>query len=103
MEVDHGLTVPLSLMFGEPEEWPCPVIPLHVNVVQYPVPSGQRCLDLGRAIRRAVDSFDDDLNVQIWGTGGDPKSPTSGSTCKVLSTKSGITIPCMRLSLILMN
>lgn len=70
MEVDHGLTVPLSLMFGQPEAWPCPVIPLHVNVVQYPVPSGKRCYELGRAIRRAVDSFDGDLNVQIWGTGG---------------------------------
>ena len=25
MEVDHGLTVPLTLMFGQPNEWPCPV------------------------------------------------------------------------------
>ena len=39
-------------------------------MVQYPVPSGRRCLELGKAIRRAVESFDDDLNVQIWGTGG---------------------------------
>lgn len=70
MEVDHGLTVPMSLMFGQPEQWPCKVIPLHVNVVQYPVPTGQRCYDLGRAIRRAVDSYPKDLNVQIWGTGG---------------------------------
>jgi len=36
MEVDHGLTVPMSLLFGQPEAWPCPVIPLCVNVVQYP-------------------------------------------------------------------
>lgn len=70
MEVDHGLTVPMSLMFGQPQEWPCKVIPLHVNVVQYPVPSGQRCYELGKAIRRAIDSYPDDLNVQIWGTGG---------------------------------
>jgi protocatechuate 4,5-dioxygenase, beta chain len=70
MEVDHGLTVPLSLMFGEPEAWPCPVIPFAVNVVQYPVPSGQRCFNLGQAIRKAVASYDEDLNVQIWGTGG---------------------------------
>lgn len=70
MDVDHGLTVPLSLMFGQPENWPCKVIPLAVNVVLYPSPSGQRCLNLGRAIRQAVESFDDDLNVQIWGTGG---------------------------------
>ncbi|MDD0838443.1 class III extradiol dioxygenase subunit beta [Curvibacter sp. HBC61] len=70
MDVDHGLTVPLSLMCGQPEAWPCPVIPFAVNVVQYPVPSGRRCYNLGRAIRKAVDSFDENLNVHIWGTGG---------------------------------
>ena len=46
------------------------MIPFAVNVVQYPVPSGRRCFALGQAIRRAVESFDQDLNVQIWGTGG---------------------------------
>ena len=70
MDVDHGLTVPLSLMCGQPDAWPCPVIPFAVNVVQYPVPSGQRCFNLGQAIRKAVESFDEDLNVHIWGTGG---------------------------------
>lgn len=70
MDVDHGLTVPLSLMCGQPQAWPCPVIPFAVNVVQYPVPSGRRCFQLGQAIRRAVESFDQDLKVQIWGTGG---------------------------------
>ncbi|SEL65812.1 protocatechuate 4,5-dioxygenase, beta chain [Roseateles sp. YR242] len=74
MTVDHGLTVPLSLLFGaqDPIEgrWPCPVIPFAVNVVQYPVPSGRRCFQIGQAIRRAVESFDAPLNVQIWGTGG---------------------------------
>ncbi|MBL8286751.1 MAG: protocatechuate 3,4-dioxygenase [Rubrivivax sp.] len=74
MDVDHGLTVPLSLMCGalDPHEdaWPCPVIPFAVNVVQYPVPSGRRCFQLGQAIRRAVESYDEPLRVQIWGTGG---------------------------------
>jgi protocatechuate 4,5-dioxygenase, beta chain len=70
MPVDHGLTVPLSLMFGQPEKWPCKVIPFAVNVVHYPIPSGQRCFKLGQAIRKAIESFDQDLNVQIWGTGG---------------------------------
>jgi len=70
MEVDHGLTVPLSLLFGQPAAWPCRVIPFAVNVVQYPPPSGRRCYELGKAIARAVESFDEDLNVQIWGTGG---------------------------------
>jgi len=70
MDVDHGLTVPLSLLFGQPQAWPVRVIPLPVNVVLYPPPSGRRCYELGMAIRRAVESFDTDLNVQIWGTGG---------------------------------
>ena len=74
MDVDHGLTVPLNLLCGQPPadnfKWPCPVIPFAVNVVQYPVPSGQRCLNLGKAIRKAIESYDDNLNVQIWGTGG---------------------------------
>ena len=74
MDVDHGLTVPLSLMCGQPSvdhfEWPCPVIPFAVNVVQYPVPSGRRCFNLGRAIRKAVESYDAPLKVQVWGTGG---------------------------------
>jgi protocatechuate 4,5-dioxygenase, beta chain len=74
MDVDHGLTVPLSLMCGEldpkKDAWPCPVIPFAVNVVQYPVPSGKRCFMLGQAIRKAVESYDEDLNVHIWGTGG---------------------------------
>src|ERR1051326_3840248 len=70
MEVDHGLTVPMSLMFGEVSEWPVRVIPLAVNVVQYPPPTGNRCYQLGKAIRRAVESFDQDLKVVIFGTGG---------------------------------
>ena len=48
MDVDHGLTVPLSLMFGQPQAWPCKVIPFAVNVVQFPPPSGNRCYQLGQ-------------------------------------------------------
>jgi protocatechuate 4,5-dioxygenase beta chain len=70
MDVDHGLTVPMSLMFGQRASWPVRVIPLAVNVVLYPPPSGRRCFELGKAIRRAVESFDEKLDVQIWGTGG---------------------------------
>ena len=74
MDVDHGLTVPLSLMCGQPggaePAWPFKVIPFAVNVVLYPVPSGRRCFQIGQAIRRAIESFDEPLNVQIWGTGG---------------------------------
>lgn len=70
LDVDHGLTVPLSLMFGAVERWPVRVVPVIVNVTQFPPPSGDRCWRLGEAIARAVASFPDDVSVQIWGTGG---------------------------------
>ena len=69
-DVDHGLTVPLSLVYGTPEAWPVKVIPLAVNVVQYPPPTGERCFKLGQAIARAVAAYPEDLKVQVWGTGG---------------------------------
>ena len=73
MEVDHGLTVPLSVMYGDktPEDdWGTQVIPLAVNVVQYPAPTGNRCYNLGKAVRRAIESYPEDLRVVIFGTGG---------------------------------
>ena len=70
MEVDHGLTVPLNLLFGSPREWPCPVIPLAVNVVLYPPPTGNRCFQFGRALRKAIRSYPEDLRVLVLGTGG---------------------------------
>ena len=90
MDVDHGLTVPMSLMFGQPEAWPCKVIPFAVNVVQYPPPTGNRCWQLGHAIRRAIDSFDADLNVQVWGTGGmshQLQGPRAGLINKVFDNR----------------
>ena len=70
MPVDHGLTVPLSITCGEPDEWPFQVVPLAVNVIQYPPPTGKRCFDLGRSIRNALAAYGEDLKVVIFGTGG---------------------------------
>lgn len=70
MPVDHGLTVPLSIMYGAPEKWPVRVIPLAVNVIQYPPPTPNRCWKLGKAIRRAVKNWDEDITVAVFGTGG---------------------------------
>ena len=70
MPVDHGLTVPLSITCGAPSAWPCKVIPLCVNVIQYPSPTGNRCYQLGKAIRSAVEAFPDDIKVAIFGTRG---------------------------------
>jgi protocatechuate 4,5-dioxygenase, beta chain len=70
MQVDHGLTVPLSIACGQPDEWPFKVVPIEVNVVLYPQPTGRRCFALGRALRQAVQAYDQDQKVVIFGTGG---------------------------------
>ncbi|MEM7561782.1 MAG: class III extradiol dioxygenase subunit beta [Pseudomonadota bacterium] len=70
LEVDHGCTVPLSILCGSSQKWPCKVIPICVNVIQYPPPSGARCYALGQQIRAAVEDYDENLNVAILGTGG---------------------------------
>lgn len=70
LKVDHGLTVPLSIACGQPAEWPFKVIPIEVNVILYPQPTGRRCYALGQAIRKAVEAYDKDLRVVVFGTGG---------------------------------
>ena len=70
LEVDHGLTVPLSMICGQVKEWPFKVIPICVNVIQYPPPTAHRCFALGKAIRKAVESFPENLKVLVVGTGG---------------------------------
>ena len=76
MPVDHGLTVPLNVTCGAgsecttPNAWPHPVVPIAVNVVQYPPPTSKRCYDLGRAIARATAAYEEDLKVVVYGTGG---------------------------------
>jgi aromatic ring-opening dioxygenase catalytic subunit (LigB family) len=39
-------------------------------VVQYPPPTGQRCYRLGQALRRALDAYEGDERVVVFGTGG---------------------------------
>jgi protocatechuate 4,5-dioxygenase, beta chain len=59
--------------------------PFAVNVVQHPVPSGARCFALGQALGKAIRSYPEDLNVQIWGTGGmshELQGPRAGLTNK---------------------
>jgi protocatechuate 4,5-dioxygenase, beta chain len=70
LDVDHGLTVPLNIMCGKVDEWPMAIIPIPVNVVMFPVPTGDRCWRMGEVIRKAVEAFPEDLNVVIFGTGG---------------------------------
>ncbi|MFC4506005.1 MULTISPECIES: class III extradiol dioxygenase subunit beta [Streptomyces] len=71
LDVDHGLTVPLSVYCPEPgDAWPCPVVPMLVNVIQYPQPTAARCHALGQALGRAIRSYPKDVKVAVFGTGG---------------------------------
>lgn len=71
LEVDHGLTVPLSVYCPEPgSAWPCAVVPVLVNVIQYPQPTAARCYEFGQAIGNAIRSFPGNDKVAVFGTGG---------------------------------
>lgn len=68
--LDHGCFSPLSLLLPHEGEWPVPIIPLQVGVLQFPSPSARRCFDLGKALRRAIESYPEPLRVAIVATGG---------------------------------
>ncbi len=71
IEVDHGIQVPMELFFGKPDKaWPVRVVPVFVNVIQYPIPLPSRCYELGQVLRRAIESFPGDERVVVIGTGG---------------------------------
>lgn len=68
--LDHGVFSPLPLLWPHDGRWPGAVIPFEVNVIQYPLPTARRCYRLGQALRRAILSYPEDLDVAIIGTGG---------------------------------
>lgn len=67
-EVDHGILTPMTMLFEPP--WPLKVVALSINAVQHPLPTPRRCWKLGKALRQAVDAYDEDIKVVILGTGG---------------------------------
>lgn len=68
--IDHGLFSPMSALLPFKDGWPVEVVPLQVGVLQFPVPSAKRCYKLGQALRRAIESYPQDINVAIVATGG---------------------------------
>ena len=68
--LDHGVFSPLSVMCSPEEGWPAPIVPLQVGVLLFPIPSARRCYKLGQALRRAIESYPEDLNVALIATGG---------------------------------
>lgn len=70
MPVDHGCASPLPLLWPHKPDWPGTIVPIAINVLQYPLPTARRCYRLGQAVRRAIESYDEDLKVVVVGTGG---------------------------------
>jgi len=70
LPLDHGCNSPLTMLWPHSPDWPGALVPIQVNVVQYPLPTALRCYKLGQALRRAVHSYPEDLKVVVVGTGG---------------------------------
>ncbi|MBS1806753.1 MAG: gallate dioxygenase [Acidobacteria bacterium] len=68
--LDHGCFSPLSMLGTQANEWRSSIIPLQVGVLQFPLPTARRCYKLGQALRRAIESYPEDLGVVIVATGG---------------------------------
>jgi gallate dioxygenase len=68
--LDHGVLSPLSMLLPHEHDWAIPIVPLQIGVLQFPVPSARRCYRLGHALRRAIESYPEDLEVAIVATGG---------------------------------
>lgn len=68
--LDHGCFSPLSVLCPHEPNWPVKIVPLQVGVLQFPIPTAKRCYKLGEALRRAIESYPEDLKVAIVATGG---------------------------------
>jgi gallate dioxygenase len=68
--LDHGCFSPLSVLCPHEPEWPVSLVPLQMGVLQFPIPSARRFFKLGQALRRAIESYPEDLRVVVVGTGG---------------------------------
>ena len=68
--LDHGCFSPLSMLWPHDPGWPGAIVPLQVGVLEFPIPSARRCYRLGQSLRRAVESYPEDLKVALVATGG---------------------------------
>lgn len=68
--IDHGLFSPLSMMTDRGKTWSGAVIPLQVGVLLFPIPTARRCYRLGQALKKAIESYPEDLSVAVVATGG---------------------------------
>ena len=74
-KLDHGCFSPLSILLPhdsglQKNEWPAKIVPLQVGVLEFPIPSAKRCYNLGKSLRKAIESYPEDLGVVLVATGG---------------------------------
>jgi len=70
MAVDHAFVNPMRLLWPDQNPPPIKTVPISVNTVQHPLPKPIRCYNFGKALGRAIDSYDNGLKVVVLGTGG---------------------------------
>ena len=70
MLVDHAMSIPFELAWPDVAEWPVRIVPIAINTVQHPLPSAKRCLALGRAVNKALTSWESNDRIVVIGTGG---------------------------------
>ena len=68
--LDHGCFSPLSMLWPHEPSWPGAIVPLQIGVLEFPIPSARRCYKLGRSLRKAIESYPEDLGVVLVATGG---------------------------------
>ena len=67
LKLDHGFMIPLWKMGLT--QLP-PIVPIVVNIIEPPMPSFRRCYAWGEMIKRAIDSYPENIRVAILATGG---------------------------------
>ncbi|WP_299541453.1 catechol 1,2-dioxygenase [uncultured Streptomyces sp.] len=67
LQIDHGQTHAIQYLLDGLD---VQIVPLVVNVFAHPLPTLERCDQLGRAIRDAVLAFPGDRRVAVVGSGG---------------------------------
>jgi protocatechuate 4,5-dioxygenase beta chain len=66
LRIDHSITCPIITLRPEAD---LPIVPVYTNIFAPPLPRPHRYVDLGKAIRELVESWESDLRVAIIGTG----------------------------------
>jgi 2,3-dihydroxyphenylpropionate 1,2-dioxygenase len=67
MKVDHGHTQAIYFLNSDLD---IPVVPIAVNTAAPPLPTMDRCFQLGETLRQSIESWESDKKVAIVASGG---------------------------------